>query len=1055
MTKIRNISIGLASLLIASGLTLVPSAALAADLELPVIDPSSVSVSAPTVAAGGQITGTFRVTDDVGCCDFNRIDMRNSAGDILLATTPSKVSGTPTDAIYSSQISVPGTTPSGTYTLRAQATDLFGRYTHLVVLGTFQVVTASPSPTPTPTPAPTPVGATVGITNITSTSVVASWNLPSEAQISRVDMAYYNYSNSRWTDLSSSTLKSGSRTISGLTPDTGYAFRTNTYYTSGVSKLGDIQFRTIAAPVVVTDSQLPVIQTGSLSLSKYSAKPGDSIVATYRITDDVGCCDYNQAWMYLPTGGNIQVGGVKISGTDKDSTFTATFTVPANASSGSYQIKAQATDKAGRYTHLQLIGTVVVDATKTDVELPVIDPSSVSISQTIATAGAYITGKFRVTDDVGCCNFNRIDLRTSRGAIVTMVTPTKLSGTATDAIYTGTVRIPVAASPDTFSIYAQATDTFGRYTHLVLLGNVTVPLPIVYTAPTLTIVKVGSKTAYATWSVPSSTETTATKLVLTERVSGASTDLNTLNLKSGSIDFSVKPNTNYALKVTTTYKDGSTKSDEEFFTSLVLVKPPMPNLRATSLTTSETQISWSYSYATVDKFVLRIREATGMFTSLELAASERSHKFTGLKENQMYVVEMDVIDTNGEQAVGTVVFTTPSKKKLAPPAPVITSYVADKLTASIAWAQDQNPDAETVIGWDVQIRSSESTVWKSVSNFDNLPGAQLQANISDLIPGRTYFARVISRSSTGMTSTSATKVVLIKYGLGTPGALTSSNLTWNGAFLQWAQPSDSLNEAPVGFRVEFSPEGADDFSITRKITGQGGKNSYTVTDLKSGITYRWRVVAIGLDGTETTSAIRSFKTVSAMRAPTSLNVSSVGDSWARIAWSQISNKANKSVSTFEIRVSQDQGSTWETLESNLTSNVRVVTVDDLTPETEYDVRIVALSGDGDEAFATITVTTKQNLDAITEATVSLVTARSAVIKWELPEDIIDVEAIDTVAIEIKRNGKWVSWAKNIDPAKTQATLTKLAPKTNYEYRVVSVGDDGYKEYSAPKKFKTK
>lgn len=940
----------IAPVMIAMTLVMAPKAAFAADVELPVIDPSSVSVSATTVAPGGQITGTFRVTDDVGCCDFNRIDMRNTAGNILLMTTPTKVSGTPTDAIYSSVISVPTSTPVGTYTLHAQATDLFGRYTHLVTLGTFQVQAA----------VFTPVGATVSISGETSTSVVASWSLPDEAVINRVDMAYYNYSNSQWVNLTSSTNKSGSRTISGLTPGTGYAFRTNTYYSSGVSKLGDIQFKTLDAPVVVTDTQLPVIQTSSLSLSKYTAKPGDTIVATYRITDDVACCGYNQAWMYLPTGGNIQVGGVKVSGTDKDSTFTATFTIPSTATTGSYPIKAQALDKAGRYTFLQLIGTVAVDATKTDADLPVIDPSSVSISQTTAVAGTLITGRFRVTDDVGCCKFNRIDLRTSSGAIVTMVTPTKDSGTATDAIYSGSVRIPVAASPDTFSIYAQATDLYGRYTHLVLLGKVTV--------------------------------------------------------SAG--------------------------------------KPPTPVLKATTTTGSAT-VSWSYSFASLEKFVIRIREAAGMFTALELDSSKRSHIFSGLKDNQMYVVEMDAVSTSGETSVGSIVFTTPVKTKIAPSAPVITSYTANKLTATVSWSQENNPEAELVTGWDVQLRSSDSSTWRTLESVSNGSGSLPQVTVYDLVPGRTYFARIVARTNSGLTATSASKVVLIKYGLGTPGTLTSSNFTWNGATLSWTQPSDSVNEAPAGYRIEFSPEGSDDFSITRKVAGPAGKNSYTVSDLKAGLTYKWRVVAIGSDGTETTSAVRTFKTVSAMRSPSSLKISAFGDTWAKISWSQIANKAYKPVSTFEIRVSQDQGATWETLESGLTSTVRVVTVDDLSPETEYDVKVVALSGDGDEASASITITTMQNLDAITEATVSLVTARSAIILWELPEDPVDVEAIKTVAVEIKRSGKWVSWLRNIDPAKEKATLAKLAPKTSYEYRIVSIGDDGYKEYSPAKKFKTK
>lgn len=929
MAKKRIVSMAISSFMIAAFLTFTPTAAQAEDVQLPVIDPSSVSISATTVAPGGQITGTFRVTDDVGCCDFNRIDMRNSSGSILLMTTPIKVSGTPTDAIYSSQISVPTSTPSGSYTLHAQATDLFGRYTHLVTLGTFQVQAASF----------TPVGAVVAITNVTPNSVVASWSLPAEAEISRVDMAYYNYSNSQWVNLSSSTLKSGSRTITGLTPGTGYAFRTNTYYTSGVAKLGDIQFMTSTA---------------------------------------------------------------------------------ASA----------------------------------DVALPVIDPSSVKISQTTALAGAYITGSFRVTDDVGCCDFRRIDLRTSSGAIVTMTTPTKVSGTATDAVFSGTVRIPVSASPDTFSVYAQATDLFGRYTHLVLLGQVTVAAPISYPAPTLTIVKVGSKNAYATWYVPSSTETSGTKLVLTNRSNGETTDLNTLNLKSGSTGFSVKPSTSYSLKVTTTYPNGSTKSDEEFFTSLALVKPPMPVLKATT-TTDSASISWSYSYSTVDKFVIRIREAAGMFSSQELSAASRSHKFTGLKENMMYVVEMDVLDTNGEQSVGTVVFTTPSKLKIAPAAPTIDNVSVEARNATVTWSQSESVDAEMVTRWDVQIRTSDSTAWKTVESVENQTSSVKKVTINDLSSGRAYYVRVLARTAGTLSSSSLAKLLQIKNGLGTPASLISSNVNWSGATLSWTQPSSSQYEQPESFRIEFTEAGSETYSEVRTAPGGISKRTLDVKGLKSGVTYLWTVVAIGADGTEVSSAERMFTTVSAMRAPTSMEVTNVGDSWARIIWSQIANKAFKAVQRFEIRVSQDQGATWETLESNIGTKVRAVTVDDLSPETEYEIKVVAISADGDEAASNITITTMQNLESITEVRVSLTTATSAVVTWELPEEPASLESIENVSVQIKKAGKWVSWVNNLNPETATATIKKLTPKTTYEYRIVSVGEDGYKEYSTPKKFKTK
>jgi hypothetical protein len=65
--------------------------------------------------------------------------------------------------------------------------------------------------------------------------------------------------------------------------------------------------------------------------------------------------------MYYPNGTVVQqVTPALISGDEKNGTFRASFNVPSGIVAGSYQIKAQALDIAGKYTDLQLLGTVTV-----------------------------------------------------------------------------------------------------------------------------------------------------------------------------------------------------------------------------------------------------------------------------------------------------------------------------------------------------------------------------------------------------------------------------------------------------------------------------------------------------------------------------------------------------------------------------------------------------------------------------------------------------------------------------------------------------------------------
>ena len=263
--------------------------AFADDLQNPVIVPDSGVASSSTPAPSESFTVTYRLTDDVGCCGYHQAWLYNPAGASLSQVTPVLVSGTATDGTYRASFTMPASAASGTYTVKAQATDLTGKYTHLQLLanltvGSGAVTPPSASPTPpSPSPAPQP-----------------------------------------------------------------------------------------------TDSANPVVVVGSGQVSVSSVTPGAAFYLTYQVTDDVDCCDYHQAWLYNSSGTSVsQVTPVRLSGDGRSGTYRANFTVPSNGSFGTYTMKAQATDKTGKYTHLQLLGSVAVSST-TPAPMPVPVPAPVS-----------------------------------------------------------------------------------------------------------------------------------------------------------------------------------------------------------------------------------------------------------------------------------------------------------------------------------------------------------------------------------------------------------------------------------------------------------------------------------------------------------------------------------------------------------------------------------------------------------------------------------------------------------------------------------------------------
>ena len=132
----------------------VTGPAVDADTQAPVAYANSAIVSPTSVAVGGSITVTFRVTDDVRLSDpsvFLKSPAPNSA--YLGATFGTKVSGTEKDATYKVTFQIPTGYPAGTWQVEVAPTDSYSKPGTRVQI---PFTVTGPAPTPTPTPTPTP-----------------------------------------------------------------------------------------------------------------------------------------------------------------------------------------------------------------------------------------------------------------------------------------------------------------------------------------------------------------------------------------------------------------------------------------------------------------------------------------------------------------------------------------------------------------------------------------------------------------------------------------------------------------------------------------------------------------------------------------------------------------------------------------------------------------------------------------------------------------------------------------------------------------------------------
>ena len=119
------------------------------------------------------------------------------------------------------------------------------------------------------------------------------------------------------------------------------------------------------------DTELPVLDESSGVLSSTTLARNDTLTFSFRVTDDVSCCSFSLWGLYTVPGTNVDQGRVyyeltyainRVSGSAQDGRYSYSLQIPSDLNAGTYYLKVQANDTAGRYTYLGQIATIIVTA---------------------------------------------------------------------------------------------------------------------------------------------------------------------------------------------------------------------------------------------------------------------------------------------------------------------------------------------------------------------------------------------------------------------------------------------------------------------------------------------------------------------------------------------------------------------------------------------------------------------------------------------------------------------------------------------------------------------
>lgn len=480
----------------------------ALDTANPVIVMDSGVLSASTVAPNDNLTVTWRVTDDVGCCTFNRLNFMSNDSVVWFTDNPTQTAGTSTNATFSKTFQVPNI-PDGVYDLRAQVIDNVGKYSGLDRVAR---ITVRRNPPPDLANPVLVLGSgTVSKNQVrVGESLTVTWRITDDVDCcnfnrinvmpaggSNLDIRFFSDQVSRVSGDGRDGVYSATFSVPSL-PVGNYSLRAQATDKAGkYTNLSEIATFSVVSNADVAN---PVVVPNSARVSPSTANPGDRVTLQYQVTDDLDCCNPHDAYMYDAQGNWVLRNQARlISGTKTNGTYQVDFQLPLNMVPGVYTFRSQVTDLAGKFSELQLLGSLRVAGT--DRQDPAIVSNSASLSKSSLTSGESLTVTYTATDDLGGFAPHDALVYDQNNNLVLRATATRVSGDSLRATFRSVFALTDALPSGQYTVRAQVTDNAGRVSNLQILGTFT------FTSSAVRPIEISRATGLASPSIVSPGET--------------------------------------------------------------------------------------------------------------------------------------------------------------------------------------------------------------------------------------------------------------------------------------------------------------------------------------------------------------------------------------------------------------------------------------------------------------------------------------------------------------------------------------------------------------------
>ncbi|CAH1253798.1 PKD2L1 [Branchiostoma lanceolatum] len=416
----------------------------------------------------------------------------------------------------------------------------------------------------------------------------------------------------------------------------------------------------------------------------------------------------------------------------------------------------------------------------------------------------------------------------------------------------------------------------------------------------------GSLSGYRVWYQEVLDDAEPSELTIAQIVGGTNVVIE--GIKSGSA---------YNVTVRAVSADGTAESGD--VTVQCITETDVPRfLACAEATLSSIGVSWTHPQSPLIGYRTNCTDGTATTVTADLQAGRQSYELQDVQADREYHVTLVAVGVYRDSLPVSVTCAT-----MTPPPEDLKVTTVSGTSVKASWTPTTSSIA---IGYKVWIRKQESAD-AIFTRF--LPISQTDVTFKDLIPATEY---IISAATINMRIEGPEVHIIVATDTVPPSALDVEDRTIDTVVISWLPPKGVL----VEYSITYTSNGR-----STAVTSPGGAHSCELTGLVPGAEYDIDVVAVSKLGRSITA---STSVVTDTDPPSSLEVSSSAATWMVLEWKAPLAR----VVSYEITVSETFSKELFSVDEHKTS----YNVTDLLPETDYVIKMVAVSEHGRSVEAT-------------------------------------------------------------------------------------------------------